>query len=67
MQVQKDLDGILFQKQDDNKFHLIAHYLRQTTAAEARYYSFELETYPIIYSLQKIWIYLEDHYLILKQ
>lgn len=47
------------QRQDDGKFHPVAYFSKTTTASEAKFHSFELETLAIIYSLQRFRVYLE--------
>jgi hypothetical protein len=50
--------GILLQKQDDGKLHPVAYYSRQTSEAESKYHSYELETLAVVESLKKFRSYL---------
>lgn len=50
----------MFQKGEDNKQHVIAYYSRQTTVAEEKYHSYELETLAVVESLKKFRVYLLD-------
>lgn len=52
--------GILLQKGQDNKQRAVAYYSRQTTPAEAKYHSYELETLAVVESLRKFRVYLLD-------
>lgn len=49
----------LMQKQEDGKFHPVSFFSKTTTAAEAKYHSFELETLAIIYALRRFRVYVE--------
>jgi hypothetical protein len=49
----KFVGGILFQKQNDNKFHPVMYYSRKSTEAESKLHSFELETLAVVYCLQR--------------
>lgn len=51
--------AILMQKQDDGSFHPTAFFSKATTASEAKYHSFELETMAVLYALERFRIYLE--------
>lgn len=42
------LAGMILQRQSDGKFHPIAYFSRQTTAAEANYHSYELEMLAVV-------------------
>lgn len=50
--------GILLQIQDDQKLHPVAYFSRQTTDAEAKYHSYELETLAVVETLKKFRAYL---------
>ncbi|KAB0790077.1 hypothetical protein PPYR_15601 [Photinus pyralis] len=50
--------GIMLQKQSDGRLHPVAYYSRQTTHAENKYHSFELETLAVVDSLKKFRVYL---------
>lgn len=50
--------GILLQKQDDQKLHPVAYFSRQTTEAEVKYHSYELETLAVVETLKKFRAYL---------
>lgn len=52
--------SVLLQRQEDGKLHPVSYYSRRTTAAEARYHSFELETMAVVYSLRRFRVYLEN-------
>ena len=49
----------LMQKQEDMKFYSVAYFSKTTSAAEAKYHSFALETLAIIYALRRFRAYLE--------
>lgn len=57
MQVRNDL---VLSSCRNRRMHPISYYSRRTTAAEARYHSFELETLAIIYSLRRFRVYLQN-------
>lgn len=50
--------GILLQKRPDEKLHSVAFYSRQTSEAEQKYHSYELETLAVVESLRKYRAYL---------
>lgn len=50
--------GVLMQKQADGNFKPVAYASRQTTPAESKYHSYELEALAVVMSLQKFRIYL---------
>lgn len=50
--------GILLQEQADNKLHPVAYISKQTTPEESRYHSTELETLAVVWTLQKLRVYL---------
>lgn len=51
--------AVLLQRQDDKKMHPVAYFSKTTSAAEAKYHSFELETLAIVYALRRFRTYLE--------
>lgn len=52
------LAGILLQRHQDEKLHPVAYYSRQTSDAEQKYHSYELETLAVVESLRKFRSYL---------
>lgn len=50
--------GILLQEQADKKLHPVANISKQTTPEESRYHSTELETLVVVWTLQKLRVYL---------
>lgn len=52
--------GILLQRGEDGKQRAVAYYSRQTTPAEEKYHSYELETLAVVESLKKFRVYLLD-------
>lgn len=51
--------AVLLQKQEDNKYHPVAYFSKSTSAAEAKYHSFELETLAMVYALRRFRMFLE--------
>jgi hypothetical protein len=52
------LGGILLQRRENEKFHPVAYFSRQTHGAEPKYHSYELETLAVVETLKKFRPYL---------
>lgn len=50
--------GVLMQKQSDGEYKPVAYASRQTTNAESKYHSYELEALAVVMSLKKFRVYL---------
>lgn len=55
----KGFGAAIMQKQNDGKFHPVAYFSKCTSAAEANYHSFELETLAIVYALKRFRMFLQ--------
>lgn len=56
---QEGYGAVLFQKcNKDNKMHPVYYLSKQTSPAEKRYHSYELEMLAIVYAFQKLRVYL---------
>jgi len=51
--------AVLLQKKEDIKWHPIFYYSKATTKDEAKYHSFELETFAILYALRRFRIHVQ--------
>ena len=51
------LGGILFQRKHDEPLRVVTYYSRQTSPAEQRYHSYELETLAMVESLDRFRMY----------
>jgi len=54
-----EYSSILIQKQSDFKFHSVVHFGKRTTPFESKYHSFELKMLAIVYSIQRLRVYLQ--------
>lgn len=54
----KGLGGMLLQLQSDGHFHPVIYVSRQTSEAEGRYHSYELEALAVVWTLERLRTYL---------
>jgi len=52
--------AVLMQRKSDRRFHPIFYFSKRSTATEAKYHSYELETLAIVYALKRFRIYLQN-------